>query len=207
MLTHDSQVFDKVAVLYEGRQIYFGDKDAAKRFFVDMGFICADRATTGDFLTSITNPKERRARRGFESRVPCTPDEFATRWRESDDRAALMQEIKAFNTEFPVGGDGLARFREARVAAQAKYLRPKSPFTITLAMQIKLCMKRGFMRIRRDLSLTLTNVIGNSAVALVTGSVCGCSLDEMKLMDRYFSTSQPTRDPFTLEVPSSSLPS
>ena len=52
-------VFDKVALLYEGRQIYFGEKDAAKTFFINMGFDCPLRQTTADFLTSLTSPAER----------------------------------------------------------------------------------------------------------------------------------------------------
>ena len=36
--------FDKVVVLYEGRQIYFGPTTAAKDYFVNMGFVCQERA-------------------------------------------------------------------------------------------------------------------------------------------------------------------
>lgn len=108
-------------MLYEGRQIYFGQKDAAKQFFLDMGFECPERATTGDFLTSLTSPSERRARAGFEARVPRTPDEFAARWRDSEDRARLLAEIAAFGEEFPVGKEPLEKFVKSRRAEQAKH--------------------------------------------------------------------------------------
>lgn len=39
-----------------------------------MGFFCPARQTTPDFLTSLTSPKERQARAGFEKQVPRTPD-------------------------------------------------------------------------------------------------------------------------------------
>lgn len=44
-LTHDlwlthSQAFDKVTVLYEGRQIYFGRTGSAKAYFEGLGFDC-----------------------------------------------------------------------------------------------------------------------------------------------------------------------
>ena len=113
-------IFDKVVVLYEGRQIYFGRTSDAKKFFIDMGFVCAERATTGDFLTSLTNAAERVVREGFEDRVPRTPDEFAERWQQSDERARLIQEISDFNKEFPVGGPQLEKFRQSRQASQAK---------------------------------------------------------------------------------------
>ncbi|PQE33697.1 ABC transporter protein [Rutstroemia sp. NJR-2017a WRK4] len=53
------KMFDKVTLLYEGRQIYFGPCDEAKSFFTDLGFICEERQTTADFLMSLTNPDER----------------------------------------------------------------------------------------------------------------------------------------------------
>ena len=85
-------------------QIYFGPSTAAKAFFVSMGFYCAERATTGDFLTSLTNPAERVARDGYEHLVPQTPDEFAARWQNSEDRKRLLQDIENFEVEFPLGG-------------------------------------------------------------------------------------------------------
>ena len=108
-------------MLYEGRQIYFGHKDAAKKYFVDMGFHCPERATTGDFLTSLTSPNERRAREGFESKVPRTPDEFAARWKDSNDRAQLLREIAAFEQEYPIGQEHLQKFVQSRKAEQAKH--------------------------------------------------------------------------------------
>lgn len=112
-------IFDKVVVLYEGRQIYFGPTAEAKAFFVNMGFHCTERATTGDFLTSLTNPAERVIREGFENRVPRTSDEFADAWRRSQDRSRLIQEIEAFEHEFPIGGDHLQHFVKSRKAQQA----------------------------------------------------------------------------------------
>ena len=55
-------LFDKATVLYEGRQIYFGPASQAKRYFEKQGWFCPTRQTTGDFLTSVTNPQERVAR-------------------------------------------------------------------------------------------------------------------------------------------------
>lgn len=47
-------VFDKVILLYEGRQIYFGPVETAKQYFIDQGWECLDRQTTADFLTAVT---------------------------------------------------------------------------------------------------------------------------------------------------------
>ena len=45
-------IFDKVVLLYEGRQIYFGRTTEAKEFFLELGYDCPRRQTTADFLTS-----------------------------------------------------------------------------------------------------------------------------------------------------------
>lgn len=86
-----------------------------------MGFHCPERATTGDFLTSLTSPNERRAREGFESRVPRTPDEFAARWKDSTDRAQLLNEIAAFEQQYPIGQEQIQKFVQSRKAEQAKH--------------------------------------------------------------------------------------
>lgn len=170
MLT-SSQIFDKAIVLYEGRQIYFGHADDAKRFFVKMGFYCPPRQTTSDFLTSLTSPAEREVRPGFEGRVPSTPDEFATRWRESAERQALIAEIEASRATYPLGGEKYKEFTESRKKEKAKGTRAASPYTLTYPMQIKLCFWRGVKRLQGDMSNTLAAVIGNIIISLIVSSM------------------------------------
>lgn len=113
-------VFDKVTVLYEGRQIYFGRTDEAKEFFTNMGFECPERQTTADFLTSLTSSSERIVKKGYEGKVPRTPDEFAAAWKNSEAHAKLIREIEEYNREFPLGGESVQKFVESRRAMQAK---------------------------------------------------------------------------------------
>jgi ATP-binding cassette subfamily G (WHITE) protein 2 (PDR) len=119
--------------------------------------------------------------------VPRSPDEFAARWRDSEDRARLLADIEAFDREFPVGAEPLEKFIASRKAEQAKHQyatgcrcldrlltfrrRPHSPYTISVPMQVRLCVTRGFQRLRGDLSLALSGAIGNFIMALIIGSV------------------------------------
>ncbi|GJP96864.1 ABC transporter Cdr4 [Aspergillus niger] len=164
-------VFDKVTVLYEGRQIYFGRTREAKQFFVDMGFECPERQTTADFLTSLTSPSERLVRPGFENRVPRTPDEFAAAWKQSSARAALLREIEEFEQQYPIHGSSYDAFVDARKAMQSKNQRVKSPYTISVWEQISLCTVRGFQRLKGDSSLTVSALVGNFIIALIVASV------------------------------------
>ncbi|KAJ5581724.1 hypothetical protein N7535_000344 [Penicillium sp. DV-2018c] len=164
-------VFDKVTVLYEGRQIYFGRTTEAKEFFTNMGFHCPERQTTADFLTSLTSPAERVVRAGFENMVPRTPDEFAAAWKKSDAYKQLLKEIAEYEEEFPIGGESLQKFVESRKAMQSKTQRIKSPYTLSVNEQVQLCMRRGFQRLKGDASLTVSALIGNFIMALIIGSV------------------------------------
>ncbi|KAH8819211.1 ABC-2 type transporter-domain-containing protein [Xylogone sp. PMI_703] len=164
-------IFDKVLVLYEGRQIYFGRTTDARKYFTDMGFHCPDRQTTADFLTSMTSPQERIAKPGFEDRVPRTPDEFAERWKNSPDRKQLLIDIENYNQKYPIGGEHFEQFKASRRAQQAKRQRVQSPYTLSYAQQCKLCLWRGFLRLKADPSLTLTQLFGNFIVILIISSV------------------------------------
>ncbi|KAI9831805.1 MAG: hypothetical protein M1819_004702 [Sarea resinae] len=164
-------VFDKVVLLYEGRQIYFGRTTDAKEFFTTMGFHCPDRQTTADFLTSLTSATERVVKPGWEDRVPRTPDEFAEAWKKSETHAQLMRDIESYEKQYPIGGEQLQKFIASRRAQQAKRQRVKSPYTLSFGQQIRLCVVRGFQRLRGDPSLTFTALFGNFAMSLIVGSV------------------------------------
>jgi len=164
-------LFDKVTVLYEGRQIYFGKASEAKQYFINLGFECPPRQTTPDFLTSMTSPQERIVRPGFEDKAPRTPDEFAAAWKNSAEYKALQEEIEQYKKDHPLNGPDAEAFRASRRAQQAKGQRAKSPFTLSYAQQINLCLWRGWRRLIGDPSLTLGALIGNFIMALIISSV------------------------------------
>ncbi|EEH23444.2 hypothetical protein PABG_05655 [Paracoccidioides brasiliensis Pb03] len=177
-------LFDKAVVLYDGRQIYYGPANSAKKYFEDMGWYCPPRQTTGDFLTSITNPMERRVRDGFESKVPRTAHEFETYWRNSLQFKDVLAEIEQCEHEHPVGGPALGELREAHNQAQAKHVRPKSPYTITIPMQVKLCTTRAYQRLWNDKASTISRVMAQLIMSLIIGSL-------------YFNTPQVTSSFFS----------
>ncbi|KAM5346379.1 hypothetical protein ACJ41O_009384 [Fusarium nematophilum] len=164
-------LFDKATVIYEGRQIFFGRADTAKQYFINLGFECPARQTTPDFLTSMTAPLERIVRSGFEGKVPRTPDEFATAWRNSAEYRALQAEIEEYKVAHPIDGPDAEAFRASKQAQQAKGQRPKSPFTLSYKQQIQLCLWRGWKRLVGDPGLTIGALVGNFCMALIIGSV------------------------------------
>lgn len=164
-------IFDKAIVLYEGRQIYFGSTTNARRYFENMGWFNPPRQTDGDFLTSVTNPQERKPRQGFESKVPRTPDDFEAYWKKSPEYASVLAEISQHEAENPIGGHAIQELRDTHNAMQSKHLRPKSPYVISIWMQIRLCTVRAYQRIINDKVSTITTVIGQIVMALIVGSI------------------------------------
>lgn len=175
-------LFDKATVLYEGRQIFFGPVGEAKAFFERQGWECPSRQTTGDFLTSITNPSERRAREGMENKVPRTPEDFERYWRASPEYKALQEAIQRHGEQYPLSDDEqtersgtqnqtLERFRESKKIRQAKHARSGSPYVTTVGQQIKLNVKRAYQRVWGDRTSTLTNAVMQVIIALIMGSL------------------------------------
>ena len=164
-------LFDKVLLLYEGRQIFFGKTTEAKQYFLDLGFDCPARQTDADFLTSMTNPQERLVRAGYEHLVPQTPHDFAVWWYNSSNYARLKQDLDAYDRRFAIGGKHLTEFAVSRRAPQAGSQRRQSPFTLAYLEQISLCLWRGFTRLKADPSITLVAAFFNILMALVVSSV------------------------------------
>jgi ATP-binding cassette subfamily G (WHITE) protein 2 (PDR) len=107
--------FDKVTLLYQGQQIFFGSCKEARDYFTELGFQCPHNATMPDFLTSLTHPVEARllVRQGYDNSVPRTPDEFRQVWLNSQQRNHLIQEIENYEAKFPLNGLHVTRFRQA----------------------------------------------------------------------------------------------
>ncbi|KAJ9113734.1 ABC multidrug transporter afr2 [Naganishia adeliensis] len=166
-----SKFFDKVVLIYQGEQCFFGSTKKAKDFFVRMGFECPERQTVPDFLTSLTSPSERVVRPGWENKVPQTPRAFAAAWRASEEYAQLQRDLEQYDDRFPIGGEALQAFQASRRAQQSKRLSPKSPYTLSYMSQVKLCLRRGFWRLRADPSLMIFQLTGNFIMALIVSSV------------------------------------
>ncbi|OAA64160.1 ABC-2 type transporter [Akanthomyces lecanii RCEF 1005] len=165
------EMFDKALVIYEGRQIFFGPTKEAKSYFINLGFECPDRQTTPDFLTSMTAHSERVIRPGWENKAPRTPDEFASRWKESREYQLVQAEIENYKSLYPINGSSADAFRENKKSAQAKGQRLKSPFTLSYIQQVQLCLWRGWKRLKGSPGVTIFSLIANTCTALIASSL------------------------------------
>ena len=145
------QLFDKVAVIDQGRMSYFGPADQARQYFIDMGYEPANRQTTADFLVGVTHEPSRTPRSGFESRVPRTPAEFAEYFSRSPFGKQNLQEVmnQLYETPFQ---EQMSTYKASARAERAKHMPPGSPYTISSAMQLRILMRRRVQIIRGDIT-------------------------------------------------------
>ena len=164
------ELFDKVVVLYEGYQIFFGKAKDAKQFFLDMGYECPDRQTTADFLTSITNPAERVVKPGYEAKVPRTAQEFEQYWRKSPQYSNLITEIDDYIDESKRNSTKES-YHDSHVARQSNHTNGKSPYTVSFFMQTRYIMHRNFLRVKGNPSVTIFSILGQAIMGLILSSV------------------------------------
>ncbi|KAL3471633.1 ABC-2 type transporter-domain-containing protein [Aspergillus californicus] len=171
-------LFDKVIVLYEGHEIYFGSCSDACVYFEDMGWERSQRQVVPDFLTCITNPNERKARPGMEQAVPRTAKEFAKYWKRSAEYTKLQQDISDYRKTHPLDGQEREAFASDHKAQQAQHTRCNSPYLLSIPMQVRLCVGRGFQLLRNDLPTTISTVVVQVVLSLILGSVFFDSPDD-----------------------------
>lgn len=158
--------FDKVMVLYEGRCIYMGPANRAKEHFIDMGYQPVDRQTTADFLVSVTSPENRIC---VKKDAPQTPAEMAAYFESSAAGQLNIAEVNRAKTD--IKPEHVAKFKENAQAQKATTVPHFAPYTISLPMQIGVCIKRRIQIIKGDVQTLVTSTIAAIIQSLIVGSV------------------------------------
>ncbi|MCJ1469671.1 hypothetical protein MMC07_008307 [Pseudocyphellaria aurata] len=162
-------LFDKVLVLDEGRQIFYGPMTEARPFMESLGFMCDDSANVADFLTGVTVPTERRIREGFEDRFPHTAEEIRDAYEKTSIQADMRKEYDYPNTaEAKSNTDD---FKAAITHDKDKYLPKDSPLTTGFAAQVKACVTRQYQIVWGDKPTLILKQVSTLIQALVAGSL------------------------------------
>ena len=139
------ELMDKVLLIDEGRMVYQGPANEAKKYFTDLGLVCPDRETTADFLTSITDPTQRIYRRGYEASAPKTAEEFERLYRSSPTYRKVLADIDDYEKHLERTEHGDARaFKQSVKEQKSKYVSKKSNFTVSFWRQVLACTRREF---------------------------------------------------------------
>lgn len=136
-------LYDKVMLMYLGKCIFFGPRERAKSYFVEMGYTCEPRKSTPDFLTGITNPNERIIAEGYEGKVPETPEQFETYFLESRDYQELVDAIAQYEAKVE-REQPAAEFGAYVQEIKQKGVRNQSVYSVNFYEQVKALTIRQF---------------------------------------------------------------
>ncbi|KAJ4289885.1 hypothetical protein N0V90_011218 [Kalmusia sp. IMI 367209] len=166
-----ASLYDKVTLLYQGHQVFFGTLEAAKTYFEDLGFVCGLRQTTSEFLVTVTDRNACVVRGGFRHRVPRTPSEFSDTWKASDAYRQLQLEIETQATESSRVSTEISRFKAYVVAEKAPITRHRSPYCLNLAQQFVTTFHRALQRIRGEYAYFVAITVAMLVIPVMIGTM------------------------------------
>ena len=139
------ELMDKVLLIDDGRMIYSGPANAAKKYFQNLGYYCPVRQTTADFLTACTDPVERRFINGFEGPIPKGPIELEKAFRESEEYKQVLQDVADYEKMLQETDHADARqFKQSVQETKSKTVSKRSSYTVSFIRQVLACTKREF---------------------------------------------------------------
>ncbi|KDR66423.1 hypothetical protein GALMADRAFT_80815 [Galerina marginata CBS 339.88] len=145
------QTFDKVCVIYEGRMAYFGPANLARQYFIDMGYVPANRQTTPDFLVSVTDPLNRtlaskindmRSEDKRNRPIPKTAIEFEAYYKNSEIRQLNQKDIAMYKRDNVDNPEIAHLFAEIAKDEHARHTLRQTPYMISIPMQMRIIMTR-----------------------------------------------------------------
>ncbi|KAG2347847.1 pleiotropic drug resistance ABC transporter [Suillus weaverae] len=161
-------LFDKVCVIAEGRMAYFGSAKLAKGYFIDMGFEPQNRQTTPDFLVAVTDTNGRKIRPGYESFVPRTSEDLASRFMVSDLGRQNQKTIEIRCEQFI----GSRKHKQTYLSSVAAERTPRSTAYMTsIPQQVKAVMTRRLQIIAGDKFELFIQLASQVFQAVITGTV------------------------------------
>ncbi|KAF4342638.1 ATPase [Fusarium beomiforme] len=162
-------LFDKVLVLDEGKEVYYGPLKEAKPFMESMGFICQHGANVADYLTGVTVPTERQIHPDHQNRFPRT----ASALREEYEKSPIYEQMRS---EYDYPTSSLANDRTKSFKDGVRYLKDKklpdtSPMTVGFMEQTKACIIRQYQIVLGDKPTFFIKQFSMIAQALIAGSL------------------------------------
>lgn len=162
-------LFDKVLVLDEGLETYYGPMTEARPFMERLGFVCEDAANVADFLTGVTVPTERRIRPGFEDRFPRNAEEIRAAYEASEIKARMASEYDFPSTD--EARDFTENFKTSVTYEKHPSLPKHSPLTTSFYTQVRACVKRQYQILLGDKATFFIKQGSTIVQALIAGSL------------------------------------
>ena len=147
--------FDKVLLIDQGYEVFFGRADEAKAYFMDLGYVHMEGETTAEFLTNITDPTQRKARPGTRAENITSPQQLAVAFRGSEMFTRLLDEMRQYETQL----------------ATEESLIPSSSYNLSYPLQVLECLRREFQLIKGQRRVYYTKWVTTIILCLTVGSL------------------------------------
>ncbi|KDQ56556.1 hypothetical protein JAAARDRAFT_179141 [Jaapia argillacea MUCL 33604] len=164
-------LFDKVCAIYEGKLAYFGPADRAREYFVGMGYEPAYRQTTADFLVAVTDPQGRTIRPSLPHPPPRTSTEFAKHFTSSPLGALNRSDISSYQSEFVGKEQRVEAFKTSAQAERGEMARKKSPYVISVWMQVGAVMRRRVQILKGSRQVQVVKTMVSIIQAVIMGTL------------------------------------
>jgi ATP-binding cassette subfamily G (WHITE) protein 2 (SNQ2) len=164
--------FDKVLVIDNGRQAYFGPAKEARAYFESLGFKEKPRQTSPDFLTGCTDEFEREYAEGSSvENAPHSPETLAEAFNKSKYSQTLESDMETYRHELQQERQSHEDFRVAVHESKRSGASKKSVYSIPFYLQIWALMKRQFLIKWQDKFQLTVSWITSIIIAVVLGTV------------------------------------
>ncbi|KAJ1036135.1 hypothetical protein NDA18_000001 [Ustilago nuda] len=157
-------LFDRVAVIDQGRCIYYGPRKLARSYFYELGYDTPDRQTTADFVTSLTDVNQVLFRPGMEACAPKTAEDRERVWRQSNLHLQLEAEMESYE-EHLAQAEQADRLKQTVRSEKRKGVNKGSSYTVSFWDQVLSCIWRQLLikwGARGDLYVKLFTIISVS---------------------------------------------
>ena len=165
-------LFDKVMVIDQGRQVFYGPTSVARDYFEGLGFLEKPRQTTPDYLTGCTDPFEReyKAGRGPEN-APHSPETLVGSFKKSEWAKTLHAETEHYSEELEQDKEPHEDFQVAHREAKRKGTPKSSVYNIPFIIQVWILMKRQFLIKWQDKFSLVVSWATSILIAIIVGTV------------------------------------
>jgi hypothetical protein len=164
-------LFDKVMVLSEGRQVFYGPPSEARGYFESLGYQPLPRQSTADYLTGCTDPNERQFAAGRSANdTPSTPEAMESAFKSSKFCQDLEVDREKYKLLMATEREDQEAFRAAVAADKKKGVSKKSPYTLGFTGQVRALTTRQFQMRLQDRFQLYTSFTLSTILSLVLGA-------------------------------------
>ncbi|KAM0191029.1 hypothetical protein ACHAPI_009093 [Fusarium lateritium] len=164
-------LFDKVMVIDEGRQVYFGPAASARSYFESLGFAPRPRQTSADYLTGCTDSWEREYAPGrSEENAPHDSESLTQAFKQSDAWKSLEAEMIEYKASLAHEADTHNDFQTA-VKESKRGTSKRSIYQVGFHLQVWALMKRQFTLKLQDRFNLFFGWFRSIVIAIVLGTL------------------------------------